>query len=85
LLYALGVAKRPVQLRISDDDLAEIDRRAKARGLDRSAFVLSVVLDPKHEITDTDRRLSELEAHAERTDRRCDQLERDYKRLEELV
>jgi uncharacterized protein (DUF1778 family) len=34
----------PITLRVPDDDLAEIDRRAKARGLNRTAFMLGLAL-----------------------------------------
>jgi uncharacterized protein (DUF1778 family) len=54
-----------ISIRVNDDDLAEIDRRADSAGMARSAFMLKTALD---RATADERRLEEIEdrlAHAE--------------------
>jgi uncharacterized protein (DUF1778 family) len=54
-------ASNPITIRVSEDDLAEIDRRAAARGLNRTAFFLRAVLSDELAQTAEERQLERLE------------------------
>jgi uncharacterized protein (DUF1778 family) len=59
-------ASNPITIRVSEDDLAEIDRRAAARGLNRTAFFLSAVLSDQLAQTAEEERVERLEARVHR-------------------
>ncbi len=67
----MSAVANPITLRVSEDDLAEIDRRAAARGLNRTAFIRSAVLSDQLAQTPEERQLERLE-------RRVSRLETSY-------
>lgn len=80
-----GMATTTISIRVPDEDLAEIDRRASARRLSRTAFMLAAALSSTLPQTVEQEQLDNLEERLRALSQRDEQWWRDVElRLEQL-
>ena len=85
--YNGGMATTTISIRVHDDDLAEIDRRANARRLSRTAFILgaslTATLPRTIEEEQLDHLAEQLRALSQADKRWCDHVELRLWQLEQ--